>query len=31
MKAFNLDHLNETEFEEFCYDLLEALGAKQLS
>jgi len=26
MKPFSLDHLNETEFEEFCYDLLGELG-----
>lgn len=31
MKAFSLDHLNATEFEEFCYDLLEALGARKLN
>lgn len=26
MKSFSLDHLNETKFEEFCYDLLFELG-----
>lgn len=26
MDAFSLDHLNETEFEQFCYDLLAELG-----
>src|SRR6266702_3856266 len=26
MQPFSLDHLNETEFEEFCYDLLRELG-----
>lgn len=26
MQTFSLDHLNETEFEEFCYDLLRELG-----
>src|SRR5437870_2925217 len=25
MDAFSLDHLNETEFEQFCYDLLAEL------
>lgn len=31
MKTFSLDHLSETEFEEFCFDLLYALGATQMS
>jgi hypothetical protein len=31
MKAFSLDHLTEVEFEEFCFDLLGALGAMKLS
>jgi len=31
MNAFSLDHLNETEFEEFCYDLLVEMGAKNIS
>lgn len=26
MSSFSLDHLNETEFEEFCYELLRELG-----
>lgn len=26
MQSFSLDHLSETEFEEFCYDLLRDLG-----
>ena len=26
MKAFSLDHLDEVQFEEFCYDLLRELG-----
>ena len=25
MQSFSLDHLNATQFEEFCYDLLKAL------
>lgn len=31
MKAFSLDHLTDTEFEEFCFDLLRAMGATQMS
>jgi hypothetical protein len=31
MKTFSLDHLSETEFEEFCFDLLHALGATGMS
>ena len=31
MKTFSLDHLTEVEFEEFCFDLLSALGAMKLS
>src|SRR5205823_1171452 len=31
VKTFSLDHLNDTEFEEFCFDLLSAIGATELS
>lgn len=31
MKPFSFDHLNETEFEEFCYDLLSEMGFKNIS
>lgn len=31
MDRFSFDHLNETEFEQFCYDLLEALGFSNIS
>lgn len=31
MKPFSLDHLNETEFEQFCYDLLQDLGFRELN
>src|SRR5437016_2925642 len=26
MQSFSVDHLNETQFEEFCYDLLGEIG-----
>ena len=29
--GFSLNHLTETEFEEFCFDLLHAMGATRLS
>jgi len=31
LKTFSLNHLTDAEFEEFCYDLLEALGATKLT
>ncbi len=31
MRPFSLDHLSPTEFEEFCYDLLKALGFVNLN
>ncbi len=31
MQSFSLDHLNDTQFEEFCYDLLAELGFTNLS
>jgi Restriction endonuclease len=31
VKTFSLDHLGQTEFEEFCFDLLNALGATRMS
>ncbi len=31
MNSFTLDHLNETQFEEFCYDLLHELNFKNLN
>jgi Restriction endonuclease len=31
MDVFRFDHLSPTEFEEFCYDLLSALGATKLN
>jgi len=31
MDEFRFDHLSPTEFEEFCYDLLVALGANKIS
>lgn len=31
MNAFTLSHLDETEFENFCYDLLVEMGAKNIS
>jgi hypothetical protein len=31
MKGFSLDHLTDTEFEEFCYDLLVELGFKNVN
>ena len=31
MNVFSLKHLDETEFEEFCYEILVALGAKNIS
>ncbi len=31
MQQFSLDHLTETEFEEFCYDLLCELGCSHIS
>ena len=31
MDEFRFDHLSPTEFEEFCYDLLVALGASKIS
>lgn len=31
MKAFSIDHLTETEFEEFCFDLLHAMGASRMN
>jgi hypothetical protein len=29
--AFSLDHLTQTEFEKFCFDLLHAMGATHLT
>ena len=31
MKPFSLDHLTDTEFEEFCFDLLNAMGATRMN
>ncbi len=31
MEDFRFDHLSPTEFEEFCYDLLVALGAAKIN
>jgi hypothetical protein len=31
MQQFSLDRLTETEFEEFCYDLLCELGCSNIS
>src|SRR5437879_13474323 len=31
MEHFSLDHLHETEFEQFCYDLLQDLGFLNLN
>ena len=30
MQSFSLDHLNATQFEEFCYDLLKALNPARI-